>query len=148
MEEIEGYYTFGGIRRQKDDNATAAMEDYLEMIYRADRDQCGIRVKELADLLHVKPSSVSRMMANLRQEGWVTYAHYEKIRLTEDGRKLGEYLLYRHNVVYRFLCLLNGDEDQLQQTERIEHFLDRRTVDNLHKIVDNFFELGVFWGNN
>ena len=78
----------------------------------------------------------------------MTYAHYEKIRLTEDGRKLGEYLLYRHNVVYRFLCLLNGDEDQLQQTERIEHFLDRRTVDNLHKIVDNFFELGVFWGNN
>lgn len=44
---------------------------------------------------------------------------------------MGNYLLYRHDVIHRFLCLLNHSEDELEQAEKIEHFLTCETVKNL-----------------
>lgn len=51
--------------------------------------------------------------------------------MTDKGRKIGAYLLWRHRVLYDFLCMLNGTEDELEQVEKIEHFIDERTTANL-----------------
>ena len=85
----------------------------------------------LARLLHVRPSSASKMAGNLKDAGWINFEHYGLIVPTEAGWEQGKYLLYRHQVVFDFLCALNENDDQLAQTERIEHFLDRNTVNKL-----------------
>ena len=71
------------------------------------------------------------MVQQLVQEGFVLAERYGDIALTERGRAMGNYLLYRHDVIHRFLCLLNHSEDELEQAEKIEHFLTCETVKNL-----------------
>ena len=126
MSEPEGYYTMKGFQRQRRDSVTAAMEDYLEMICRVCREKGEARVNMLGLVLHVKPSSVSRMARSLQEAGWISFARYGRIEPTEKGWELGGYLLHRHQVIYDFLCVLNGNENQLEQTERIEHFSGQR----------------------
>ena len=134
MADTNEFYTQRGYE-SRGGGLTAAMEDYLEMICRIARDGGEIRVRELAVRLHVKPSSASKMMTHLDALGYVRAERYGLIHPTESGRAVGDYLLYRHDVVERFLRTLNGSRDETEQAERIEHFLDRRTVANLDRLV-------------
>lgn len=136
MKEMEGFYTLKGYAlREGSGNLSSAMEDYLEMIARMERNHPQIRVSDLSRMLHVKASSATKMVQQLAREGYLLAERYGEITLTERGRGVGGYLMYRHEVLQRFLCLLNHSEDELEQAEKIEHFLDERTIKNLEQLI-------------
>ena len=130
MEE-DGFYTQKGYQLKNQPAVTGAMEDYLEMICREGREEGFVRINALAAKLNVRPSSASKMVYNLRALGLVEFEKYGLIRLSDRGREMGEYLLYRHQVLHRFFSLLDGGADDLEQVEQVEHFLKERTVRNL-----------------
>lgn len=139
--QLEGFYTLKGYDLAGEKGLTAAMEDYLEMLWRMTCQGEEARLKELARRLHVKPSSASRMMTRLRESGYVDFQRYGAIFLTERGRRMGEYLLLRHQVVHQFLCWLNHSQEELEQAEKVEHFLNVQTVWNLKVFLE---EQGIF----
>ena len=116
---------------------TPSLEDYLEMIYRNILSDGIVRVKTLSQRLNVKPPSVSRMMAKLNQMGYLDYEKYGLIRLTPKGEEMGKYLLARHDIIYRFFSLLNGNEASsvLSEAEQVEHTLSRQTVAQLERLI-------------
>lgn len=132
------FYTLKGYEREKGDFVTAAMEDYLEMICRLSGEGDGpVRIRALSRQLHVKPSSASKMVSNLRERGLIEVEKYGEIHLTPDGKAFGEYLLYRHALLHRFFCYLNQTQDELEQVEKIEHFVEERTVRNIQAFLDS-----------
>lgn len=147
MIDINGFYTQRVFQSKPGKQLTASMEDYLEMICRLGQNEGKVRIKELSQLLHVKPSSASKMANNLKGAGLVSFERYGEIMLTEQGRSLGAYLLRRHQIVHEFLCLLNGNENELEQTEKIEHFLNENTVDNLSQLIAKMKRKKIANGN-
>lgn len=135
MQLPDGFYTLKGYQRSTDAPLTTAMEDYLEMICRLADQQEAVRVVRLSQMLHVRASSVTKMVHQLCNAGFLTAERYGLIRLTEKGRAAGSYLLYRHAVIQRFLRVLNGSEDELEEAEKIEHFLSHSTVENLERLT-------------
>lgn len=135
MNRTDGFYTLRGYQNQTSPELTSAMEDYLEMICRVLNNQGTVRVNDLSDRLHVKPSSVSKMIRQLCMADYVKAEKYGEIHLTEKGREAGGYLLYRHDVIHRFLCVLNNSSDELEQVEKIEHFLNCITIENLAQLT-------------
>ena len=127
----EEFYTLKGYQDREGAELTTAMEDYLEMICRLTPPDQVVRVSELSRQLHVKPPSATRMLSQLSRAGYVSAEKYGYARLTEKGRQAGNYLLYRHEVIHRFLRALNRTDNELEQVEKIEHFLNRETVENL-----------------
>ena len=134
------FYTLKGYQLIESDELTPAMQDYLEMICRLSAKSSIVRISTLATELHVRPSSASKMAAHLAETGYILFARYGYIRLAEKGQETGRYLLYRHEVIQRFLCMVNHSTDELRQTEKIEHFLDFRTVRNLAALCDRLVE--------
>ncbi len=65
---------------------TPAMEDYLEMVYRLCQQTHYTRTGKLSDALHVRPSSVSKMIMKLSEMGFVEYDKYEIILPTEKEK--------------------------------------------------------------
>lgn len=129
MGETDGEFrTLTGYRDAEKKQITSAMEDYLEMIYRMSGDSGAVRAGDLARRLHVTPPSATKMIANLAECGCVDTVRYGYVTLTEYGRGVGEYLMTRHDTVHRFLCRLNGTACELEQTEKIEHFILPRTL--------------------
>jgi len=117
------------------DGLTASMEDYLEMIYRLSQSDGVIRINELATKLNVRPSSASKMAVILKGMELLSFRKYGYILLTDKGKKAGEYLLYRHETIHAFLCVLNKTDNELEQAEKIEHYFDADTVENIAKLT-------------
>ncbi len=135
MEEKEKFYTLTGYRKKGQSLLTEAMEDYLEMVYRKACFDEEIRIKDLACELHVKASSVSKMMEKLKALDYIHFEPYGIIYLTKKGETLGHYLLWRHNILTDFLKKVNKQDFCLEQVEKIEHFVDFPTLSNLEKII-------------
>ena len=133
--ENNGFYTMKGYLLHEDGQLTTAMEDYLEMITRLSMEREEVRVSLLSRMLHVKASSVTKMVRQLAEAGLLEAQKYGTITLTERGHQSGTYLLHRHDVLHRFLCLVNQTDNELEQVEKIEHFLNMRTVENLELLT-------------
>ena len=137
MPENNNFYTLKGYALQESNAITSSMEDYLEMIYRIHSGGEVVRVNVLAERLNVKPSSASKMVGNLRKQGLVESEKYGYIELTDAGNKLGEYLVFRHDTLHRFLCYINQTSNELEQVEKIEHFINVETVRNIRRLLED-----------
>lgn len=138
MEREDNFYTLKGYSLLEHIQITSSMEDYLEMVCRLSRDGTPVRIGDLAKRLHVRPSSASKMAGNLRNHGLVRFEKYGTVTPTEAGLQLGRYLLFRHTVLQDFFCFINQTADELEQVEKVEHFIDPKTVYNLRKWLDKF----------
>lgn len=128
------FYTQSGYAKLDSKVLTPASEDYLEMIYRiSNGGETPVRVGELSEHLHVTPSSASRMVSFMSGAGFVNFKRYGYITLTDSGKEKGEYLIRRHGTVNRFLSNLKGTNDETEETERIEHYLSKSTVEAMEK---------------
>lgn len=113
---------------------TYAMEDYLEMLYRMYKEKKEVTITTLSNLLHIKKSSCSKMISKLKNLGYV-YIENNYIKLNIKGKRIGSYLLYRHETLTSFLKILNKEDYNLNQVEKIEHFIDNITLKNISKII-------------
>ena len=137
MYDKNEFYTLKGYSSMNDGGTiTTAMEDYLEMIYRISSKNKIVRIKHLSELLHVKPSSASKMAAILKEKGFIESEKYGHITLAEKGEVLGQRLLYRHDLLHEFFCLINRSDNELTLVEKIEHFIDEKTVENIREWID------------
>lgn len=133
---VSTFYTQKGYQMRSQQPLTAAMEDYLEMICRQADSEGYIRINFLAGRLNVRPSSASKMVYQLRDLGLVSFEKYGLIQPTEQGWSIGRYLLRRHDILHRFFCQLNHSDDQLEQVERVEHFMSEESIHNLEVWLD------------
>ena len=113
---------------------TYAMEDYLEMIYRESNNN--LNITKLSILLHIKKPSCSKMISKLKNLNLVKTKNNNLV-LTIKGLKIAKYLYYRHNILTKFLIILNKDKFKLEQVEKIEHFIDPITLKNIANLINN-----------
>ena len=130
------FHTLKGYQLLENTEITSANEEYLEMICRIYKTKNVVRVSEIANKLNVKQSSVSKMLDNLKLLQLIEYEKYGYVKPTEKGISLGEYLLYRHAILNEFLCYINNSYNEIEQVEKIEHFLDRRTIENIKEFLE------------
>ena len=122
------FYTFNEYMKKEDNLLTASMEDYLEMIYRLSLNAGFTRIHELSNALNVKAPSATNMVHKLSELKLLKYIKYGVLVLEDDGKKLGEALLNRHNTIANLLRILDVSEpDILEETEKIEHTISNKT---------------------
>ena len=122
--------------KNNDNELTASMEDYLEMIYRLSLDRGFTRINELSDALNVHPPSATRMVQRLGKQNLLKYEKYGVIMLKDEGKLLGELLIKRHNTIETFLRIMGIPENiLLKETEKIEHTLSADTLECFQKYI-------------
>lgn len=131
------FYTFNEYMKKEENSLTASMEDYLEMIYRLSIDNGFTRIHELSSALNVQPPSATKMVQKLAELKLLKYERYGILKLEEDGNKLGEALLNRHNTIEEFLRIFGiPDNDILDETEKIEHTISKETAKCFRDFVE------------
>jgi len=131
----EDFFTFSEYMKKEYDTLTASMEDYLEMIYRLSEQIGFTRIHELAKALNVQPPSATKMVQKLAELKFVNYEKYGIIILTESGKKMGKYLLKRHNIIEGFFKVLGISDSILEQTEKVEHTISNETVEYMEDFI-------------
>jgi len=117
-------------------------EEYLEALYLLRRKDEAIRVKTLAEMLNVKPSSIVEYLDKLARKGLVKYVKHEAITLTDEGARLAEAIYKRHEALKEFLMtFLRLPEDIAEDDAcNIEHELHDLTVNRIVKLMVFFKE--------
>ena len=117
--------------------ATPSMEDYLESIYNLIEEKGYARVSDIAEVLNVHPSSVTKMVQKLDKNRYLNYEKYRGLVLTTEGKKMGNRLVDRHSLLESFLQTIGVREDKIyKDVEGIEHHLSEDSltcIDNLLK---------------
>lgn len=130
------FRTFSGYMKKEEHLLSASMEDYLEMICRLSAETGFTRINELSEALNVHPPSATRMVQKLGQLNLLQYERYGVILLRAEGKRLGELLLKRHNIIEVFFRLFGISEGKiLAETEKVEHTLSDETVECFERYI-------------
>ncbi|HJV31780.1 MAG TPA: transcriptional regulator MntR [Bacillales bacterium] len=119
---------------------TPSMEDYIERIYKLIDEKGYARVSDIAEALSVHPSSVTKMVQKLDKDEYLVYEKYRGLVLTSKGKKIGERLVFRHELLEQLLKIIGVKEENIyQDVEGIEHHLSWDSIDRIGDLVQ-FFE--------
>ncbi len=120
---------------------TPSMEDYIETIYKLIDTKGYARVADIAEILSVHPSSVTKMVQKLDKDGYLIYEKYRGMVLTPKGKKIGTLLVYRHDLLESFLRMIGVSEEHIyQDVEGIEHHLSWDAIDRISDLIQYFSE--------
>ncbi|QTM99805.1 MULTISPECIES: transcriptional regulator MntR [Sediminibacillus] len=120
---------------------TPSMEDYIEQIYLLIESKGYARVSDIAEALHVHPSSVTKMVQKLDKDEYLNYEKYRGLILTAKGKKVGKRLVYRHELLEQFLELIGVNKENIyEDVEGIEHHLSWNSIDRIGDLVQYFEE--------
>lgn len=106
-------------------NLTEASKCYLKAIYEIFSIKGGVRVKDIAEQVGVKNSSVTVALRNLRDNGYINYEPYGVISLTKQGVMEANRISTSHTTCRIFLeNILDIEKNTTEKIAgRLEHTL-------------------------
>ncbi len=127
---------------------SSSLEDYLEAILTLQEDNSVARVKDIADMLSVKRSSVTIALRALSEKGMVNYTPYSVITLTADGYDAARTIRNRHELLKSFFIdiLEVNAVDAETAACKMEHGMSQPVYSRLKAFFDllkNSEELGT-----
>lgn len=114
---------------------TPSLEDYLEELYRFSLCTDTVRVTDLSIKLGVSMPSVTKALHKLKNGLYISYERYGEITLTDKGKKLGDFLVKRNQLLKEFLILIKTNCDIEAEAEAMEHYLSEATIRSIQAIV-------------
>lgn len=113
-------------------------ENYLEAILMIRKRTGGCRSVDVARELGFSKPSVSIMMRDLRENGYIEIDAGNDITLTEKGQKIAESVYERHTLFTKWLVSLGVDNATAAQDAcRIEHVLSKESFEAIKRHVEN-----------
>ncbi|HEX3468346.1 MAG TPA: metal-dependent transcriptional regulator [Candidatus Elarobacter sp.] len=112
-------------------------EEYLEAVYRLEREGPGVSTSGLAADLGVAPGSVSGMLKKLAADGYVTHEARGQAKLTDKGLRIAVRVVRRNRLAEVFLQdVLGMPWDEVHEEAcRLEHAISDRVEERLVAVL-------------
>lgn len=115
--------------RVREAHQTETTEDYVELIADLIEAQQEARLSDLAARLGVAHATANKVVARLKEEGYIDSLPYRSIFLTNKGKKLAKKCKERHQIILEFLIRLGVDSRTAEfDAEGIEHHISEKTL--------------------
>lgn len=110
-----------------------SIEEYLEGVYRLEREGPGVTTSGLASELGVAPASVSGMLKKLAADGYVEHVARGEVKLTQAGLAIAVRVLRRHRLAEVLLAdvLGMGWDEIHSEACMLEHAISDNVEDRL-----------------
>ena len=114
-----------------DKELSSTLEDYLEAIFRLEKQKRAARVRDIAHQVGVSKSTVSAALKSLAAKNLIEYEPYELIVLTPEGRNKAAAIVLNHYIISRFLqdVLALGRQKAEQIACEFEHAVDQEAIE-------------------
>lgn len=108
-------------------------EDYLETILMLEEKNGYVRSVDVAAALGFSKPSISRAMALLKEQNYITMDKDHLIHLTQAGRLRASQVYSRHKALTRYFVEVLGVDPKVAEEDacNIEHVISQETMDKL-----------------
>ena len=111
-------------------------EMYLETIYLLSQTMDTVRSIDVVEHMGYSKPSVSRAVGLLKSGGYLTMEDNGALRLTDEGRAIGEKIYARHNILTTLLMRMGVDRKTATEDAcRMEHAISDTTFDAIRKYL-------------
>jgi DtxR family Mn-dependent transcriptional regulator len=112
-------------------------EEYLEALYRLEREGPGFSTSALASELGVAPASVSGMLKKLASDGYIEHRARGEAKLTRSGLTVAVRVMRRHRLAECFLTEILGMpwDEVHEEACRLEHAISDRVEARLIAVL-------------
>lgn len=113
-------------------------QDYLKVIFSTEEwGGTGISVSDLAARMGVVASTASENVRRLTDLGLVDHRPYQKVHLTQEGRKVAVAMVRRHRILETYLLeKLDFDWDEVhREAEVLEHAISDTLLEHLDRAL-------------
>lgn len=109
------------------------IEEYIEIIHELQKENEGVRVKDIAEKRGVTRSTVSTALSLLKKKKLIIHENYGQVALTQKGMKLGNKLEVRHQAIKNFLNQVLGLDLATAEADacQLEHYMSPVAVKQL-----------------
>ncbi|MCL2549671.1 MAG: metal-dependent transcriptional regulator [Methanimicrococcus sp.] len=88
-----------------------------------------VRTTEISEEFDVDPSTVTKLIAELAEDGYLDHVPYRGVKLTDAGREYAEFCLKRHQVLgLMFSHYGLSPAESCDEASRIETFVSKKAV--------------------
>lgn len=118
---------------------TPIIEDYLKAIYTLEQREGQVRTVALAEVLNVKPPTVTAMLKTLANFKFIEYEPYQGVELTEKGRLIALEIVRHHRLIELYLVeALGYSWDEVhEEAEVLEHFISEKLEAKIAEYLGN-----------
>lgn len=108
-------------------------EEYLETILYLTRNGSLAKTKDIAEVMKIKPPSVTEMLLKLNDEGYIHYEPYVGASLTSKGMEKAIQIERKHQLLEKFLVDNLGVDTSTAHNEacEMEHSISDETMEKL-----------------
>lgn len=111
-----------------------AAENYLEVILIEQEKTGHVRSIDICNALNYSKPTISVMMKQLRENGYIEMDRGGFITLTDTGSEIAEKIYERHRLLAGFLISIGVDEETaFKDACKIEHDLSEESFEKLKK---------------
>ena len=113
-------------------SVSEAMENYLETIFILSRKQPEVHAADICAYLEYSRPTVSVVVRQLRDQGYLCINDENHISLTPKGREIAERMFERHNLLAEmFMAIGVPERIAFRDACKIEHDLSKETFDRI-----------------
>lgn len=122
-----------GDQHQRERAFSESVEEYVEGIYRLQKEVDRVSTGEVATYMMVSAGSATSMVKKLAEMKLVEHLPYQGIRLTEFGGKVAKQLTRSHRILERFLVdvLELPWNDVHELACKLEHYISEDIIDRI-----------------
>lgn len=119
--------------------ATRVEEEYLQTIYRLEKQKGIARTGDIANLLQVALGTVTNTVDRLKKQELIIHRPYRGVTLTLKGRRIALNIIRKHRVSERFLTdIVKMDWSDVHDAAcRLEHAMTEDVINPLEEVLGN-----------
>jgi len=113
------------------------LENYIKIIGELSLKKNEVRVKDIADALNVKLSTVTSALRALSEKGFINYTPYKPITLTGEGEKIAYDLINKKEILTSFFeeILDISESDASKLACEMEHTISKENLEKFKNFL-------------
>ena len=114
---------------------SSSLEKYLVCLYKHLEQHNEFKISDLAKEMNQPLQKTIQALQRMHYQKQVIYSTYQPLRMTEQGKKMAEYLIARDALIDEFLKLLHIEEHAEAEKEGMAQYLSHDSLTKIERFV-------------
>lgn len=114
---------------------SSSLEKYLICLYRQLENYNELKISELAKEMNQPLQKTIQALQRMHYQKQIIYSTYQPLKMTEQGKKMAEYLIARDTLIAEFLAFLHIEENAETEKEAMAQYLSHESLTKIERFV-------------
>ena len=114
---------------------SSSLEKYLVCIYKCLENKTELKVSDLARQMNQPLQKTIQALQRMHYQKQIIYSTYQPLRMTDQGKKMAQYLIARDLLIDEFFKLLHIEEHAEVEKEVMAQYLSYESLKKIERFV-------------